>query len=643
MNAVTSASSAGAVSAAVVPAGAAGAAAASVRSFDDVLRQLSGGDTPETRAGGVGAPKKGAKAGQGQPIDGDPSPASAGEAPADSSGGAIQMVPVPVPLVPQPEPNAPSPDAPAGTDLADPGEGSRATNSLRPGVVSAPSAAGSRRVATVQADGGTFAFRSTDATAVADGASAAGNAAQGLAPATTAIATSTRAGQAPRSSSLDAGTAGATTAPKPPASTTAIGPVRDSTALASPDGNADSSLDSDSGAGTGPVGDPGRAADVAAMPRSEGRTSPLEGRRRTSAASPEALTAPAAPVLSPTAAESTASPNPADQDRESLLADVAVVAPILNSPAHDPTRALDLSRAGSRLAARRSSNPAAPPAATGDTTAENAATTAAATGTDAATIEALAAVVASTADGAAPVLAATRAPHPSVAAALRAFQQAAVPTAIVATGANTVESDAGRMPALAGRPAGFASIDVAAVALAASSDADRRPLTLPALAVPAFGTEVRIGAAVASTLSAESAALPTWSHADGESVHSQIVQSLRVQWTGSAGEAKVRLRPEYLGEVVATIKVDQGAVTATLQAERPEVRKWLEDNTQTLREALVDHGLKLDRLIVQAEASRDASADDKQGRPRARHQQNPPPRQRRTRGDDTGATFELTT
>ncbi len=77
-----------------------------------------------------------------------------------------------------------------------------------------------------------------------------------------------------------------------------------------------------------------------------------------------------------------------------------------------------------------------------------------------------------------------------------------------------------------------------------------------------------------------------------ESVHSQIVKSIRLQWSGGLGEARVTLKPGYLGEVVASIKVEHGVVTATLQSDTPEVRRWMESHTATLRDALVEHGLE---------------------------------------------------
>jgi flagellar hook-length control protein FliK len=127
----------------------------------------------------------------------------------------------------------------------------------------------------------------------------------------------------------------------------------------------------------------------------------------------------------------------------------------------------------------------------------------------------------------------------------------------------------------------------------------------------------------------------------GEAIHAQIVRSIRMQWTGGLGEARVTLRPEYLGDVVASITVDRGLVTATLHADTPEVRRWIESHAASLRDALSEHGLQLDRLAV-VEPERDTAPGDRQGRSRGRAPQ-PPTSRPRKRHDDAGATFDLTT
>jgi flagellar hook-length control protein FliK len=121
----------------------------------------------------------------------------------------------------------------------------------------------------------------------------------------------------------------------------------------------------------------------------------------------------------------------------------------------------------------------------------------------------------------------------------------------------------------------------------------------------------------------------------------QIVQAMHLQALEGGGEARVRLRPDYLGEVVIAIKVENGAVTAILQAETPEVREWAKANEPALRQSLAEQGLHLERLTVSDDVPKSESENrdprEQRRQPQARPQQQP----RRPRRDDDVATFEV--
>lgn len=125
-----------------------------------------------------------------------------------------------------------------------------------------------------------------------------------------------------------------------------------------------------------------------------------------------------------------------------------------------------------------------------------------------------------------------------------------------------------------------------------------------------------------------------------DSVHQQIVRSIRLQWTGSVGEARVSLKPEFLGEVTASINVERGVVTATLHADTPEVRTFIESHAASLRDALVEHGLRLDKLEVAAPEREPQTASDRHQQGRRRQQQEAPPKPRR-REAEPSATFDF--
>jgi flagellar hook-length control protein FliK len=120
----------------------------------------------------------------------------------------------------------------------------------------------------------------------------------------------------------------------------------------------------------------------------------------------------------------------------------------------------------------------------------------------------------------------------------------------------------------------------------------------------------------------------------------QIVQSIRVQALDLGGEARVRLRPSYLGEVVVSVKVDAGTVTATLQADTPAVRRWIETHEASLRIGLADHGLHLDRLIV----SEPSKSESEPGERRRQSPQDQPARhapRRSAPNEEEAGTFEV--
>ena len=128
---------------------------------------------------------------------------------------------------------------------------------------------------------------------------------------------------------------------------------------------------------------------------------------------------------------------------------------------------------------------------------------------------------------------------------------------------------------------------------------------------------------------------------DDGSLNRQIVQAIQLQSHNGVGDARLTLQPEYLGEVTIALRVEDGGVIAHVSAAAADVREWLGANEAMLRQGLMEHGLKLDRLIVSeepAEPSRDTR--DHHARQQQQQQQRddePRPRPRR----DTG-TFEIT-
>jgi len=96
---------------------------------------------------------------------------------------------------------------------------------------------------------------------------------------------------------------------------------------------------------------------------------------------------------------------------------------------------------------------------------------------------------------------------------------------------------------------------------------------------------------------------------NGPSLTRSLVQTVRVQVRQGGGEAHIRLNPEHLGELSVLVKVDGSRVSATLRAESPLVRSWIEAHQQELRAALKEQGLSLDDLVIDADGRSRQEAD----------------------------------
>jgi flagellar hook-length control protein FliK len=124
----------------------------------------------------------------------------------------------------------------------------------------------------------------------------------------------------------------------------------------------------------------------------------------------------------------------------------------------------------------------------------------------------------------------------------------------------------------------------------------------------------------------------------------QIVQAIRLQWADGVGDAHITLKPEYLGELSIAIRVDHGAVSATLESAVPAVREWIDSHSPMLREALAAHGLELAKLTTAETQAAPERKRDEQAEPRQQQHQDPrqqqPQQQRRRDTTDTPA-FEV--
>jgi hypothetical protein len=118
------------------------------------------------------------------------------------------------------------------------------------------------------------------------------------------------------------------------------------------------------------------------------------------------------------------------------------------------------------------------------------------------------------------------------------------------------------------------------------------------------------------------------------SLEGQLVQTIRTLWRGGVSEARVTLKPEYLGAVTISLRLEGGGVQAHLQVEDPQVAAWVQANESLLKSGLAGQGLTLERLVV----SEDGTSPDQRGQQGDRERREP---RRQGRGTQDGAGFTL--
>jgi flagellar hook-length control protein FliK len=123
-------------------------------------------------------------------------------------------------------------------------------------------------------------------------------------------------------------------------------------------------------------------------------------------------------------------------------------------------------------------------------------------------------------------------------------------------------------------------------------------------------------------------------HTPAADTSERIVQSLRLQFQRGGGDAIVHIKPEHLGPLTVSLRVENGTVSARVIADNPAVVEWLQSNEHTLRDGLKANGLQLDRLVI----NRDQDPSS-----RTPHRESPESRRGPLRRPSEGqSTFEIT-
>jgi flagellar hook-length control protein FliK len=149
----------------------------------------------------------------------------------------------------------------------------------------------------------------------------------------------------------------------------------------------------------------------------------------------------------------------------------------------------------------------------------------------------------------------------------------------------------------------------------------------------AAATATPDGVRFSMNVAAGSAAYANATPRSEEVVLPQIVQHIRMHIAQGSSEARMQLKPEHLGALNIILKVEQGQVTATIQADVASVRQFIESHESSLRQALSEQGLQLAKLVVNP----DGQQNEQDGRePNEQRRQ-----ERRRTFRDEDVTFEV--
>jgi flagellar hook-length control protein FliK len=173
------------------------------------------------------------------------------------------------------------------------------------------------------------------------------------------------------------------------------------------------------------------------------------------------------------------------------------------------------------------------------------------------------------------------------------------------------------------------------VEAAGTSGAASRESATPSVTVAALPARpIEIAAHVARSGDVALAYQPL-AAADRENVDA-IVRTMHVQWHGLSGsEARLQLRPEHLGQLALTVRVEHGEVRAHVQAETVEAGQWIEGHQDELRASLREQGLEIKEFVVTTDPDRRREGSSSEPRP-------PRGRSRRARSSpDDGPRFEV--
>lgn len=169
------------------------------------------------------------------------------------------------------------------------------------------------------------------------------------------------------------------------------------------------------------------------------------------------------------------------------------------------------------------------------------------------------------------------------------------------------------------------------------TQAPQKPTGTAAIAIAAFQAAAAAAPDIHRSLSG-TAGVASPAVLDAQ-LRTPIVDAIRVQAGKGDGQVRLRLNPEFLGDVTVDVRVNGGTVVASVQAANADVREWLRTNEAVLRQTLADQGLHLERFVIAEEETPPGREQPDQQHESASDQQREWERRSR-RSRETG-TFEV--
>lgn len=77
-----------------------------------------------------------------------------------------------------------------------------------------------------------------------------------------------------------------------------------------------------------------------------------------------------------------------------------------------------------------------------------------------------------------------------------------------------------------------------------------------------------------------------------------LVKSGQILLSTGVADMRLRLKPEHLGDLRLRIMMEEGILSATLQAQSQQVKEILESSLSTLKQSLKDHGIEVQKFVV---------------------------------------------